>query len=189
MSNLKLNPEPPIGFNKKSLGDLTLIEEDDFSIVSVSLSIDRLPAFKKFVLNNFKTNIPEVGKSKFTKNKNMRIIGLQPGQFFILFERNSHHPVNEIKNIFGNDLFYSDQSDSWSVITISGSTILNALERICQLDLSLENFQVNDAQRTSMEHIGVILIRVDKNEFLLFSPRSSCSSFFHALTTSAKNIL
>ena len=118
MSNLKLNPEPPIGFNKKKFGNIKLIEEDNFSIVSVSLSNDRLPAFKKFVLDNFKTNIPEVGKSKFTKNKNMRIIGLQPGQFFILFERNSHHPVNEIKNMFGNDLFYSDQSDSWSVITI-----------------------------------------------------------------------
>ena len=88
----------------------------------------------------------------------------------------------------GDEFYYSNQSDSWSITTISGDNAINALERICPLDLSIDSFKLNDAHRTSMEHIGVIILRINKNEFLLFSPRSSSNSFFHTLINSAENI-
>ena len=95
---------------------------------------------------------------------------------------------NEIKSILGDEFYYSDQSDSWSITNISGNNTINALERICPLNLAIDRFKVNDAHRTSMEHISVIILRINKNEFLLFSPRSTSNSFFHTLINSAEYI-
>ena len=79
-----------------------------------------------------------------------------------IFEALVECKKNEIKSIIGNEFYYSDQSDSWSITNISGDNTINALERICPLNLAIDSFKVNDAHRTSMEHIGVIILRINK---------------------------
>jgi len=188
VGSFTLNAEPPVGFEKRQFDNLQLIEVLNLSIVSISFSNNIFPKFKKLVLNKLKINTPNVGESKFSESEGIRLIALQQDQIFAVFERKSNYPINEIKSILGDECYYSDQSDSWSLTTISGDNTISALERICPLNLAIDNFRVDGANRTSMEHIGVIILRIKKNEFLLFSPRSSSNSFFHALITSAENI-
>ena len=188
MASYTLNAEPPVGFEKRQFNNLQLIEVLNLSIVSIAFSNNILPKFKKLVLNKLKINTPNVGKSNFSQTKGIRLIALQKDQIFAVFEKKSNYPINEIKSILGNEFYYSDQSDSWSITTISGNNTINALERICPLNLAIDSFKINDAHRTSMEHIGVIILRINKNEFLLFSPCSSSISFFHTLINSAENI-
>ena len=188
MDSFTLDAEPPIGFEKREFTNLQLIEVMNLSIVSISFSNTIFPKFKKLVLKKLNMKIPNVGESRFCESKNIKLIALQQDQIFAVFDRKSNYPINEIKSIFGDECYYSDQSDSWSLTTISGKNTINALERICPLNLKIDNFKVGDAHRTSMEHIGVIILRININEFLLFSPRSSSNSFFHALVTSVENI-
>ena len=103
-------------------------------------------------------------------------------------KRISDFPVDELKSNVGIG-YYSDQSDSWSIIKISGENTIPALERICPIDLSIEKFKIDGVNRTQMEHLSVIMIRIAVNEFILMSPRSSSHSFYHILTQSAQNIL
>ena len=188
MASYTLNAEPPVGFEKRQFDNLQLIEVLNLSIVSIAFSNNILPKFKKLILNKLKINIPNVGGSNFSDTKGIRLIALQQDQIFAVYEEKSNNPINEIKSILGDEFYYSDQSDSWSITNISGDNTISALERICPLSLAIDSFKINDAHRTLMEHISVIILRINKNEFLLFSPRSTSNSFFHTLINSAEYI-
>ncbi len=188
VNNFNLVAEPPLGFNQKKFKNLILFEELEYSLISVSLSDNHYTLFKKNIFNSFKLDLPKVGSTKISTVDNTKIIALQPNQYFFMYKRISDFPVDELKSHVGIG-YYSDQSDSWSIIKISGENTISALERICPIDLSIEKFKIDGVNRTQMEHLSVIMIRIAVNEFILMSPRSSSHSFYNILTQSAQNIL
>mgnify|MGYP003304452450 CR=1 FL=1 len=88
--------------------------------------------FKKNIFDSFKLDLPKVGSTKISTVDNTKIIALQPNQYFFMYKRISYFPVDELKFNVGIG-YYSDQSDSWSIIKISGENTIPALERICLL--------------------------------------------------------
>ena len=78
----------------------------------------------------------------------------------------------------------TDQSDSWVTLEVKGAHTLDVLERICPINMNKETFTVGFVARTSMEHLGVIIFRLE-GSYLLLSARSSAESFLHSLTQSA----
>ena len=80
------------------------------------------------------------------------------------------------------------QSDNWVGVRISGTRSRDALERICPLDLHPDVFGIDQVARTVMEHLGVIILREDKDSFLMLSASSSAKSFLHAIETSIHNV-
>ena len=188
MNNFNLVAEPPVGFNQKKFKNLILFEELEYSLISVSLSDNHYTLFKKNIFNSFKLDLPKVGSTKISTVNNTKIIALQPNQYFFIYKRISDFPVDELKSHVGIG-YYSDQSDSWSIIKISGENTIPVLERICPIDLSIEKFKIDGVNRTQMEHLSVIIIRIAINKFILMSPRSSSHSFYNTLTQSAQNIL
>ena len=84
--------------------------------------------------------------------------------------------------------YYSDQSDSWSIIKISGEDF-SALERICPIDLSIEKFKIDGVNRTQMEHLSVIMIRIAVNEFILMSQIILSFILSYSYTVSTKYIV
>ena len=83
--------------------------------------------------------------------------------------------------------YTTDQTDVWTGLEIAGSRARTALERICPIDLHPDSFDVGDAARTTMEHLGTLIIRTDEDTFLLMSGSSSAKSFLHAVETSIQN--
>ena len=84
--------------------------------------------------------------------------------------------------------YLTDQSDSFAIVRIKGARSRDALERICPIDLHLDEFSVGTVTRTLMEHLGVIILREDEDAFMLMSARSSARTFWHAVQTSIQNI-
>ena len=76
----------------------------------------------------------------------------------------------------------------WVALDISGPKARDALERICPIDLHDDAFAIMDLARTTMEHLGVIILRTDEERWRLLSASSSARSFLHALETSVKNV-
>ena len=189
MLNFTLKSEPPIGFKEKIFKDLKLIEETGLSIVSMSVPKNNFKQLEKSIFENYKITLPVIGKSKTAKLNDSRFLALQPDQYFIIFDNKTNYPVEELNKSLRKEGYFSDQSDSWSIINISGKNTINALERICPLNLSSDVFTIGNVNRTSMEHIGVIMVRITIDQFILLSPRSSSSSFYHAIVTSIENIL
>ena len=97
-------------------------------------------------------------------------------------------PLSPAMKAVSGTAWATDQSDSYCLLRLEGARSREVLERICPLDLHPGAFALGAASRTAMEHLGVLLIREEAEQYLLMSARSSALSFLHAVQTSIQNI-
>ena len=187
MSEYTLISAPPLAGYDKAFGDISLKAPLDMAVVSVALPLGGEAGAEKAIKTAFGTALPKVGKSAQGKDA-VRLVRLGQDQAFVLFP----HPTPDAEPVVAGKLkgsaYTTDQTDVWTALELSGADCRKALERICPLDLHPQAFDVNDAARTSMEHLGVVIIRTGEDTFLLMSASSSAETFLHAVETSIKNI-
>ena len=177
-------------FSEESHG-ITVTEVTDLAIVSMAIPAATNDAFNKAIKKSYKVERPATGSFSQSKTDNARFLGLQQDQMFVLFDYSSDRAVEEISaKINGSKQlsYLCDQSDSWVTLRVSGENSIDALERICPLDINPSVFPVGSVARTSMEHMATIIIHEEEGSYLLLSLRSFAHSFLHAVTTSIKNI-
>ena len=105
-----------------------------------------------------------------------------------MFDHPGDHAARVISNQLGEAGYYTDQTDSWVTLRVSGAKSRTALERICPIDLDPKAFSPGAVTRTVMEHHGAIILRDGQNSFVLLSARSSACSFLRAVERSVDNI-
>ena len=184
MSDLTLTAQSPLGGYKNDFDSVTLTELTELAVVSIATPSDARDELAKAVDSAFGTALPDIGYSSHTEDGNTRLLGLQRDQMFLLFEHEGNDALTVVTNKLGEVGYYTDQSDTWAILRMTGPGSRTALERICMLDLSPDAFSVGAVARTTMEHLGVIILRDDEDSFLLMSARSSANSFVHAIETS-----
>ena len=137
----------------------------------------------------FSVDLPEVGLSALSQDSAMRILRLGTDQAFVVFPRAQQDTGAEphIADLLGGVFYTTDQSDVWVTLELSGAGARRALERICPLNLAPDAFGIGAVARTSMEHLGTVIIRTCDDSFLLMSASSSAHSFLHAIETSIAN--
>ena len=182
------NTPPLAGFDKQNT-TVSLSEITDFALVSVAIPLGGGTVLQNEMAAKFGANFPECGKSTVSTDGSTRFLGMQKDQAFALFKFQGDNAVSEIAKALGEAAYYTDQSDSWAMLRISGPRVRSALERICPLDLHQNAFALGAVARTMMEHLAVIILRTDQESFLLMSPRSSARSFLHILETTIEHVL
>lgn len=189
MAEFTLTAEPFLGRYEQSFANVKLREIYDIALVSAAVPLGKLTAAKKAVKLALGVALPDVGGSVLSKDGNMRILRLGSDQAFVIFPRAQHETGAEphIAALLDGKFYTTDQSDVWSMLELSGTGARLALERICPLDLSASAFEIGAVARTSMEHLGTIIIRSDEDSFLLMSASSSAQSFLHAVEKSINN--
>jgi len=186
-----LKPLTALDDFSEDMRGVSVIEVTDKGIVSVAMPNATKDAFSNAIKNNYKVDLPTVGKFTQSKTNNALFLGLQQDQLFVLFDYAGDRAVEEISAKVNSDkqlVYLSDQSDSWVTLKVSGENCLSALERICSIDIHPSAFPVGSIARTSMEHMATIIIHESEGSYLLLSLRSFANSFLHAVTTSIKNI-
>ena len=179
---------PLDGYSRK-FADITLAEVVDTAIVSIAFPFDNVTALQDKVTKAYSTSLPDCGNSTVSKDGLVRFLGVQSNQIFALCDFDGKNAVRVLANQLGNSGYYTDQSDSWVMLRLSGPKVLAVLERICPLDLSPNIFEPGSVARTAMEHLSTIVLRERLENFFFMSPRSSARSFLHALETSITNTL
>lgn len=160
-----------------------------YSIVSIAVPKDGLNSLKKSFLSKFKTDLPGPGQFTLSSSGNGKLIAMQQNQLFYLWENSGEDALEMVANKLGNQGYYTDQSDSWVIVSVSGIHARKALERICPIDLFRDDFPVGSFARTRMEHLGVLIMCVGDDDYWLMSARSSAGSFLHAIETSISNVI
>ena len=194
MSNpsFKLTAQTPLNGFKQKFDGIEVSELQGYSLVSMAMPADHKTTLKKHIQEAYKTELPEVGKFTVSAVDNTHILGLQLEQNFLLFENSdvyaNGNAVAHIQEKTKDAAYLSDQSDSWTMLTISGENVRSALERICPIDLHPPTFSTFSVTRTAMEYLAVIIMQTGENEFVLFSPLSSADSFLHMILTSVENV-
>jgi methylglutamate dehydrogenase subunit D len=174
----------PLGGYNKDFAAVTLTELTDLAVVSIATPMGGRDALANLVESAFGLALPGVGSSSHAGEGNTRLLGLQRDQMFLLFQHGGDDALPVVADKLGEVGYYTDQSDTWAILRMAGPGRRTALERICMLDLSPDAFAVGAVARTTMEHLGVIILRDDADSFLLMSARSSARSFLHAIETS-----
>ncbi len=108
------------------------------------------------------------------------IVQTQPDQWFFISDAPQKKQALKQISLQG---YCTDQSHGWVGVELSGADVLSVLERLCPLNLSRESFAINASARTSLDHLGVLMIRLGDNRFYLFSAASSAQSFLHGIKT------
>ena len=182
---VKLSATDSLGGYDKEIGTMRLREISNYSLISLAIPQDKETLFKKKIKDTFGLNIPSPIET--ISNKETRLLFTQPDQIFALTE-NSIDPEKDMAEKFESSAYITDQTDAWVILEISGESSREALERICQVDLDKNVFQLDGMARTSMEHMSAIIIRKADDTFYLMSASSSAKSFLHAVELSAQHV-
>ena len=181
----KLSATSSLDGYDKEIGTIRLREISNQSLIAMAIPLGEETKFKNSIKNIFGLKMSSPNKS--VKNKDTRIFSTQPDQIFVLTKR-TDDPEKSMAIEVGKSAYITDQTDAWVILEISGSSSREALERICQLDLDKEIFQLDSMARTSMEHMSAIIIRKADDTFYLMSASSSAKSFLHAVELSAQHV-
>ncbi len=188
MADITLTAREPFDGMRLETEGVTLSGVTGKALVSAAIPNGGEAAFAKSLQAAYGVSLPAPGATALSRNSATLLIGLQRDQIFLMFDRTDDWPERCVSGKLGDATCVTDQSDGWVMARMAGPRCREALERICRLDLHPEAFAEGAVARTLMEHLNVIVWRDGAESFLLMSPRSSASSFLHALETSILNI-
>lgn len=158
-------------------------------VVSVAAPRGGEAALADALRSAFALAVPEMGGSTVSADGKARLLGLQRDQFFLLIDDQGSEAFALVVEGLGETAYLTDQSDSWTMLAMSGAKCRTALERVCPIDLHPSTFPERSVTRTVMEHFGVIILREGPEHYQLMSATSSARSFLHVIETSIRNIL
>jgi methylglutamate dehydrogenase subunit D len=156
---------------------VTLMENCDVALASVA---QRMGAAISGL------ELPAVGKS--IAGDPFSVFWTAPGQWMVEAPVSSHEDiVPALLQHLDGAVSVTEQSGGWARFDIAGEGTIPVLERLVMLDL--EALQPGDATRSTLDHLGVFLIRRGAQEFTLYGPRSSAAALHHALLQAMRSVL
>ena len=188
MPEFSLKAEPFLSGFSRDIDGTVLTEVTDLSLVSIAQPLDGREALEQAVKSAWGCALPAPGKSAAGKDGPLRLICMGPDAFMVQMRTNGPLAVPDVARALGTAGYYTEQSDNWVILRLSGPPAIVALERICPIDLHPDVLTAGSFARTSMEHLGAIVMREADDQFLLLSPSSSARSFLHALETSIEYV-
>ena len=188
MSEFELKARTPLGGVERTFDGLRIAEPAGVGIAAIAVPKDGESALAGAVRRAWQVEPPAVGRYVIG-NGGLLLLGMAADQYFALLPHDGPDAGRAVGEALGAAAYVTEQSDAWAVLDIEGPRVRVALERICPLDLHPDVFAADMAQRTVMEHLSVIVVRLEEDRFRLMSPSSSAVSFLHMVETSARNIV
>jgi sarcosine oxidase subunit gamma len=189
VSDYELLPESPLGGVEIELEGFNITEVTDKSLVMVALPRDKFSEIESSIDKSCGLKLPEMESSTESKDSSITLWRLQKNQVLAYYTYEGDDAESHLSSQLNAPAYYTDQSDTWAMIRVSGKRSRDVLERICPIDLSPEVFTVGRVSRTIMEHIGTIIFRDGDDSYVLLTMRSFGRSMLHAIEVSADNVL
>ena len=189
MSDYELIVESPLGGVEHEFEGVTVSEVIGKSLVMVALPRPKFKEIESSISKSCGLLLPDMEQSTQSKDASITLWRLQKNQVLAYFSYDGSDAEAHLSNRFIAPAYYTDQSDTWAMIRVSGPRSRDILERICPIDLSKNVFSVGSVSRTIMEHIGTIIYRDEEDSYVLLTMRSFGVSMLHAIEVSVKNVL
>lgn len=184
MADFALTALPALGGVDLQFDTCKLTESVDMALISVAVPLNGKDALSEKLKERWGLSIPGSGMTH--ERNGIRAIPMTQDQFLLMFTPNSAVSEASVQTELDGVAYTTLQTDAWVILELSGSGSHAALERICPIDLDVASFPPGASARTSMEHLGVCIVRLENDRFQLLSARSSAQSFLHAVETSCR---
>jgi len=193
VADFSLTAKSPLNGVVKEYDGVSIAEVTGKAIVSIAIPDGGEKKLAAAMAKSYKTGLPKVGQSSAGADGKAQFLGMASDQMFALFDFDvgveGNDELAHVADRLGTAGYFTNQSDSWVMLAVSGPRSRAALARICSLDLHHDVFVEGAVARTSMEHLGTIIFRSKADCFIIFSARSTAQSLFHAIEKSITNIL
>ncbi len=185
-TSLTLEAISPLNGYSHDYGAVLVEELAGKALVSIAEPLGVKTKLRTAIKKALGAEWPSIGKST-TSKKGYHLLGVQSDMAFAFFDHPGGLADTVIKTSLKDNAYCTDQSDAWCMIKISGVGVYAALERICPLSLSVKDFEIGLVARTSMEHLGVVILKDAQDSFVLMGATSSADDLLHAVTVSVNN--
>ncbi|MGE4595339.1 MAG: sarcosine oxidase subunit gamma family protein [Gammaproteobacteria bacterium] len=190
MSDYTIVKESPLGSAEHEFDGVTVCEVVDQSLVMIAMPNGEAEKIEAAIKKSCGLSLPAMGQSTQSSDSSITLWRLQKNQVLAYYAYESDDAEANIAERFNApSAYYTDQSDTWAMIRVSGERSRDILERICPIDLDPSVFTLGSVSRTIMEHIGTIIYRDGDDSYVLLTMRSFGRSMMHAIEVSVENVL
>ena len=190
MSDYTIVKESPLGGAEHEFDGVTVSEVVDQSLVMIAMPNGKAEEIEVAMNKSCGLSVPAMGQSTQSADGSITLWRLQKNQVLAYYAYESDDAEANIAERFNApSAYYTDQSDTWAMIRVSGERSRDILERICPIDLDPSVFTLGSVSRTIMEHIGTIIYRDGDDSYVLLTMRSFGRSMLHAIEVSIENVL
>jgi len=186
VSKYQLKAETILAGYSRSFTGVELFEINHRAMVSMATPKDGEHELEQQIRRVYGLDMPAVGYWLSSDIDNTQLLRLQEDLCFVVFDYSADRAVEKLAEKV-SAAYFSEQSDSWVMLRLSGEKSREALARICPIDLHPGVFRPGSVARTVMEHIGAMIVCEAENQYTLLALRSYAESFLHAIEVSIKN--
>ena len=180
-----LLPITPLGQSApitETFGAITLAENTNCALASATARLGQEDAAIK-VLTKF-LGTPPPAPAKISR-ATFDTFWMGPDQWMIIAPFDSFEDLAfRLVQAANGTLSVTEQTDAWCRFDLVGHGLSDVFELLCPVNTRAMTNQ--DAQRTSIDHLGCFLLVHDADRFSVIGPRSSAGSLHHALVTAIK---
>ncbi len=185
MAKQVLKIETPLNGYSKTINKLQIEEYPFDNLISLAIPLNSERKCKLNFKKSLGKSMPHIEKSIMNKSG---VLGFRIGLDLLLVCNSTNSSFSRKTVPLLNEVFYiTDQTGGWCGLKVEGERVIEMLQRICPLNLSIIVFAVGDVKRTIMDHLNVIIFREKEKKFILFSPSSSTGSFLKLIETCSRN--
>lgn len=167
-----------------TIATLTIRENPDLALASVAARQRQAETVAARL--NDALSLPLPATAQWTSAGDFAAIWRGPDQWMINAEYGAHALLaSELKAVVGDAGSVTEQTDGWCCFDAEGEKLVAAFERLCALDFA--QMQAGKANRTSIHHLGCLVVRTEAGASV-FGPRSSARSLHHALVEAAHSV-
>ncbi len=177
----------PLGFatpQSKNFGNFTITEVTDRAMASVTARKGEEVFVQKALSNILNQPAPGVGCHVAGK---IGAFWIGQNQWMLSAPFDTHGDiVDAFLNKFRGKASLTEQTDGWCRFTVEGVELNRLCSLLCNVDT--RDFLSGKAARTSIEHIGCFLLRLDTTVIEVLGPRSNAESLHHAIAVAAHSV-
>ena len=181
-----LAPLAPLGFDTPQVvshGDTTLTELPDVALASVAARLGREDATRSGL--HTVIGAPAPGPGRFVQGPDLGAFWIGPDQWMIEASYATHELLADtLASAFGGTASVTEQSDGWCRFDMTGPRLFDVFELLCPVDL--RPAEPGLATRTTIDHLGCLLVMRETTQISVMGPRSAAHSLWHALETAMR---
>ena len=183
-----LKPLTPLGADTPqsvTIGSVTIAETTETALASLATRRGR-QADVAAASASLGLTLPGPGQATISPLWSAFWLGSE--QWMLMAPQETHEDnAAHLETIFTGAASITEQTDGWVRFEVEGAAVQAVFQRLCALDTGA--MAIPGATRTVIEHLGVQILRLAGESYVVLGPRSSAASLHHALTTAARSVL
>jgi sarcosine oxidase subunit gamma len=166
-------------------GPLTIAERTDVALASVAARKGRRADLAKAAET---AGVPLPCAATHQQGAPYSAFWVAPEMWFVEAPYATHELIADLlKSALGDAASITEQTDAWVAFDLETQDLAPVLERLCNVDFL--GVPTGYATRTTIEHLGIYLVKQGTGAARIYGPRSSAESLLHALETAAVSAL